>query len=120
MKPFIDHNGERYAFKATRATMKDIARLQSRHLTADGKIDSPFDFLDEVAYSLFESNHGLNKAEVDVILDEYNPDNPAEIYEFLGAVVETLFTPQAGTQETKNQFLAEYRRKKTETAEVSE
>lgn len=115
MKPYIDHNGTRYEFKATRAAIKDITKLQTRYTNEDGRITDPTGFMEEVAYSLLGRQYDLTVEEIDNILNVYSPDNPMEVYELLGAVIDTLFTPPAEA-ETSNAFRAEYRKKKAKTA----
>lgn len=114
MIPYIEHNGAKYEFKINRYILKEIVKLQKELNIDSGDTANGFDFLERAAALFLSQNYNLTGNEIEAIFDNY--ENPAELYELLGAIADTVFTGLSAETENKkptnNTFLAEYRQKK--------
>ena len=113
MIPYIEFNGNKYEFALNRQVLKEIVKLQSELKIDKDNLGNAYDFLEKSVAEFLKTNYKLTEDEITEIYDSYK--DPTELYELLGAVIETVFTNMSAEAEnkkpTQNQFLMEYRQK---------
>lgn len=117
--PYIEFNGNKYEFVLNRQALKEIVKLQSELKIDKDNLGNAYDFLEKSVAVFLKTNYKLTEDEITEIYDSYK--DPTELYELLGAVIETVFTNMSAEAEnkkpTQNQFLMEYRQKQQTKAE---
>lgn len=108
MTPYIEYQGKKYEFRVNRYIIKEIAKLQKKHNVSQNDTSNAYEFLEDAGKIFLTTNYGLTDEQIEDIYDSFNP---IELYELLGAVLDTVFT-NLGGKETTNSFLREYRIKK--------
>lgn len=111
--PYIEFNGNKYEFVLNRQILKKIVKMKSELKIDKDNVGNAYDFLEKSVAEFLKTNYKLTEDEITEIYDSYK--DPIELYELLGAIIDTVFTNMSAEAEnkkpTQNQFLMEYRQK---------